>query len=173
MKLAKFLSAIYKTRNTGTGNGMRGMRVTWEMFTRIPGNVVILLFQGMLKKIPRNVPEDSGECSRRFQGMFEKILGNDQEDSRECSRRFWEMFKKFPGNVQENSRECFRRFRGMFEKIPGNVQDNSVECFRRFRGMFEKIPGNLNLDLFCEILLIFYQILQLNCEKTKGYFLRY
>ena len=114
--------AIYKARNTRTGNGMRGM------FTRIPGNV-ILLFKGMLKKIPGNVPEDSGECSRGF--------------------------------------------RGIFEKIPGNVQEDSGQCFRRFRGMFEKIPGNLNLDLFCEILLIFYQILQLNCEKTKGYFLRY
>ena len=61
MKLAKFLSAIYKTRNTGTGNGMRGMRGTREIFTRTPGNVVILLFQGMLKKIPGNVRKDSGE----------------------------------------------------------------------------------------------------------------
>ena len=83
--------AIYKATNTGTGNGMRGMRGTREMFTRIPGNV----------------PDDSGECSRRFQGMLMKI------------------------------------------------------------------SGNLNLDLFCEMLLIFYQILQLNCEKTKEYFLRY
>ena len=68
------------------------------------------------------------------------------------------------------SRECWRRFRGMFEKIPGNVQENSGECFTRFRGMFEKIPGDLNLDLFCEVLLIFYQILQLNCEKQRSIF---
>ena len=39
----------------------------------------------------------------------------------------------------------------MFKKIPGKVQEDSGE--------------NLNLDLFCEILLIFYQILQLNCDK--------
>ena len=48
--------AIYKTRNTGTGNGTRGM------FTRIPGNVLILAFRGMLLKIPGNAREDSGEC---------------------------------------------------------------------------------------------------------------
>ena len=38
--------AIYKTRNTGTGKGMPGMRGTRGMFTRIPGNLL----------------EDSGEC---------------------------------------------------------------------------------------------------------------
>ena len=83
------------------------------------------------------------------------------------------MLKKIPGNAQEDSEECSKRFRGMLKKIPGNVQKDSGKCSRRFRGMFEKMPGNLNLDLFCEILLIFYQILQLNCVKTKEYFLCY
>ena len=127
---------------------MQGMRGTWGMFTRIPGNVIILTFRGMLKQILGNFEEDSGECSRGFRGMFEKIPGNVPEDSVECSKRFW----------------------GMFQKIPGNVPEDSGKWSRRFRGMFKKIPGNLNLDLFCEILLIFYQILQLNCEKTKGFF---
>ena len=58
----------------------------------------------------------------------------------------------------------------MFEKIPGNVQKDSGECSKRFRVMFKKIPGNLNLDLFCEILLIFQQILQLNCDKQRNVF---
>ena len=31
--------AIYKTRNTGTGNGMRGLQGTAGMFIRIPGNL--------------------------------------------------------------------------------------------------------------------------------------
>ena len=53
----------------------------------------------MLKKIPRNIEEDSGECSRGFRGMFEKIPGNVPEDSGKCSRRFREMFKKIPGNL--------------------------------------------------------------------------
>ena len=81
--------------------------------------------------------------------------------------------KKIPENVPKDSGECSKRFWGMFKTIPGNVQEDSGECSKRFRGMFERIPRNLNLDLFCEILLIFYQILQLNCEKTKEYFLRY
>ena len=96
--------AIYKTKNTGMGNGMRGIRGTRGMFTSIPGNLL----------------EDSGEC----------------------------YYFNIPGNVPEDSGECWRRFRGMFERIPGNIQEDS-------RGMLRKISGNLNLDLFCEILLIF------------------
>ena len=119
-------TAVYRTRNTGTGNGMRGMRETRGMFIRIPVNLL----------------EDSGEC------CYFIILGN----------------------VEEDSGKCYRRFRGMFEKIPGNVSEDSGECSRRFRRMLKKILGNLNLDLFCEILLLFYQILELNCGKTE-YFL--
>ena len=61
------------------------------------------------------------------------------------------MLKKILGNVKKDSGECSKRFWRMFKKIPGKVQEDSGE--------------NLNLDLFCEILLIFYQILQLNCDK--------
>ena len=85
--------AICKTRNIGTGNGMRETGNGW-MFTRIPGNLL----------------EDSGEYSRRFRRIFQKILGNvsedpgdAQEDSRECSRRFGGMLPKIPRNVQEDS----------------------------------------------------------------------
>ena len=110
--------AIYKTRNTGTGNGMRGMRGM-----SIPGNAqqdsgeCSKRFRGMLKKIPGNVPKDSGECSKRFRGMFQKIPGNARKDSGECSERF---------------RGMFERFRGMLEKIPGNVQKDSGESKFRF-----------------------------------------
>ena len=105
-------SAINKTRNTGTGNGMWGMRGTRGMFNRIPGNVVMLLFQGMLKKIPGNVRKDSGECWKRFQGMFKRIPGNVGKDSGECSKGFRGMFKRIPENVQKDSGECLKRFRG-------------------------------------------------------------
>ena len=54
--------AIYKTRNTETGNEMRGMQGTRGMSTRIPGNLL----------------EDSGECSHF------SIPGNTREDSGEC-----------------------------------------------------------------------------------------
>ena len=66
MTLINETMAIYKTRNAGTGNGMRGMR---GMFTRIPGNlledsgnVIILTFPRMFQKIPGDVRRDSGEC---------------------------------------------------------------------------------------------------------------
>ena len=58
----------------------------------------------------------------------------------------------------------------MFEKIPGNVLEDSGECSRRFRGMFERIPGNVNLDLFCEILLIILSNSAINLRKKKEIF---
>ena len=66
--------AIYQTRNTGMGNRERnaGNAGNAEMFTRIP----------------RNVREDSGECSSRFRGMFGKIPGNVQKDCGESKFRF-------------------------------------------------------------------------------------
>ena len=76
--------AIYKTRNTGMGNGMRGMQGTRGMFTRIPGNLLEDSGESSHFSIPRNVQEDSGECSRRFRGMSLKIPGNVPEDSEEC-----------------------------------------------------------------------------------------
>ena len=77
------------------GNGMRGT-------------------QGMFTRIPRNLVEDSGECSHF------SILGNAREDSGECSRRLRGMLEKIPGNVREDSEEYSGRFRGMLLKIPGN-----------------------------------------------------
>ena len=81
--------AIYKPRNTGMWNRMRVMQGTRGMFTRNPGNVLILAFR---------------ECSKRFRGMLEKIPGNVPEDSGECSERFW-------GHIQADSGECSKRFR--------------------------------------------------------------
>ena len=90
------------------------------MFTRIPGNlfedsgnVNILRSRGMLKKIPWDVEEDYGECSRRFGEMFKKIPGNVRKDSGECSKRFLGMFKKIPGNAREDFGKCSGRFRGI------------------------------------------------------------
>ena len=58
--------AIYKTRNTGTGNRMRGMRGTRGMFSKIPGNLLEDSGEFYYFNIPGNVEEDSGECSRTF-----------------------------------------------------------------------------------------------------------
>ena len=76
--------------NTGTGNGMRGMRETRGIFTRIPGN----LLEDSRECYYFNIPEDSGECSKRFRGIFEEIPGNVTKDSGECWQRFSRMLKK-------------------------------------------------------------------------------
>ena len=83
---------IFKARNAGTRNGMRGMRGTRGMFTRIPGNLLEDSGQCYYFNIPGNVRRDSGECLRTFRGMFEEIRGNVEEDSGECSRGFRGMF---------------------------------------------------------------------------------
>ena len=80
----KKLTAIYKTRNTGTGNRMRGMQGTRGMFSRIPGNLLEDSGESSHFSIPGNAQEDSGECSRRFRGMSLKIPGNVRDDSGEC-----------------------------------------------------------------------------------------
>ena len=53
--------AIHKTRNTGTGNGMRG--------TRGMGGGRVISY--------------SGECPQTFQGILPNILGNVAKHSRE------------------------------------------------------------------------------------------
>ena len=138
--------AIYKTRNTGRGNRMRGMR---EMFTRIPGNLLEDSWECYYFNIRGDVEEDSRECSRTFRGTLVQIprsihSGECSRRFRECSKRFQGMFKKTPGNVQEDSGKCSKRFRGMFEKIPGHVQEDSGECTKRLRGKLVKI----NVDCF-------------------------
>ena len=91
---------------------MRGMQGTRGMSTGIPG--ILLQDSGecshyslpgnaqdyeRLLKIPRNVPEDSGECYQRFRGIFGKIPGNVVKDSGEFSRGFRGIFRKIPGNA--------------------------------------------------------------------------
>ena len=58
--------AIYKTRNTGTGNGMLGMFVRfWEVSQKMSGGTTSLTLQRVFKKISDNTQEDSGECLRK------------------------------------------------------------------------------------------------------------
>ena len=70
--------AMYKNRNTGTGNGMRG--------TQGMGRNVI--FQGMMPNIPENSPKHSRECPQTFRGMSPNIPGNVAKYSGECHKTF-------------------------------------------------------------------------------------
>ena len=60
--MARLYMAICKTRNTGTGNVMRGMWGTRGIFTRILGNLLEDAGKYYYVNISGNVPEDSGEC---------------------------------------------------------------------------------------------------------------
>ena len=63
-------AAMYKTRNTGTGNGMRGKRG----------------IGGMSPNIPENVAKHSGECHQTFRGMSPNIPGNVAKHSGKCKK---------------------------------------------------------------------------------------
>ena len=79
---------MYKTRNTGTGNGMRGMRGVGEMLY-------------------------SGECSQTFRGTYSNIPGNVFQHSGKYRQTFRGMSSNIPENIVKHSRECCQTFRGM------------------------------------------------------------
>ena len=56
---------MYKTRNTGTGNGMRRTR---EIGGMLYSGECCQTFQGMSSNIPGNVAKHSGEYYQRFRG---------------------------------------------------------------------------------------------------------
>ena len=104
-KRTTYTKAMYKTNNTGTGNGMRG--------TQGMG--------GMLY---------SGECHQTFRGMSSNIPGNVLKHSGECPQTFWGISPNIPENVLKYSGECRQTFRGMSLNISGNVPKHSGECRR-------------------------------------------
>ena len=87
---------MYKARNTGTGNGMRGTRemggilysgeclqTFCEMLPNIPGEYsqtvrgnLLKHSGGMSPSIPGNVTKHSGDFHQTFQGMSPNIIGN-------------------------------------------------------------------------------------------------
>ena len=88
-KLILFRKTIYKTRNIGTGNEMRGMQDMKGMFTRGPVNLLEESEEWYNFRILRNVGKDSAECSR-------------------ISKKFWrrslKILKKIPGKVEKDFR---------------------------------------------------------------------
>ena len=76
--------AIYKTRNTGIGNGLWGMLEMGGAINRILGNFLEDSGECSHFSIPGSTRKDSGVFSRKFRGMFKMILGNVPEDSWQC-----------------------------------------------------------------------------------------
>ena len=104
------VNAMYKTRNTGTGKGIRGTRGIAGM---LYSGEYRQTFRGMSSNIPGNVAKYSGECWQIFRGMSSNI----------------------PGNVAKYSMECRQTFRGMSRTIPWDVTKNYGEYHQRFPGM--------------------------------------
>ena len=92
----------------------------------------------MLKKIPGNVSEDSGECSKRFRGMFEDIPLNVRKDSGECSKRFRRMFQKIPRSVSKDSGECWQRFSRMLKKIESFIMQLNENRIKQYILKYDK-----------------------------------
>ena len=133
-------SAMYKTRNTGTGNGMWGTRGTGRM---LYSGECRQTFRGMLLNIPQNVAKHSEGCPQTFQGMSPNIPGNVVKHSGECYQTFRGMSPNIPGNVLKHSGECLPTFQGISSKIPGNVVKQSGEFRQTFRGISSNFPGNI------------------------------
>ena len=98
--------AMYKTRNTRTGNGMRRTR-----------EMGVMLY--------------SGQCHETFRGMSLNILGNVAKHSREYRQTFWGMLLNILGNATKHSGECRQTFHGMPSKFQGMLP-NILESVANF-----------------------------------------
>ena len=101
--------AMYKNRDTETGNGMRGTRGIGGMLS-------------ISSNIPGNVLKHSGACPQTFRGIPSNIPGNVLKHSEECSQTFRGMSPNIPGNVIRYSGECRQTLRGMFSNNPENIR---------------------------------------------------
>ena len=104
---------MYKTRNTGTRNGMRG---TWGIGGMLYSRECPQTYRVLSPNIPGNVTKYSGECRQIFRGispnipgMSPNILGNVAKYSGECRKKFPEMSPNIPGNIIKDSTECPQR----------------------------------------------------------------
>ena len=95
-----YITAMYKTRNTGTGNRMQGTRGIGGM---LYSEECRQTFWGMPSKIPENVANYSGECYQTFRGVPSNISGNVLKHSGEYPQTFQVISSNVPGNVVKHS----------------------------------------------------------------------
>ena len=98
---------MYKTRNTGTGNGMRETRG----------------IGGMLYSL---------ECPQTFWGISSNIPGNVAKHSGECCQIFWGISPNIPLNVAKHSWEYSRKIQRIFENNLQHVVKHFVESMKGF-----------------------------------------
>ena len=124
--------AMYNTRTTGTGNGMRGTRGMWGILYSGKSRQT---FRGMSSNILGNVTKYSGECRQIFREWYQTIQGMSSNIPGNVSNIL--------GNVTKHSGECHETVRGMSPNIPGNVAKYSGEWYQTIQGMSPNIPGNV------------------------------
>ena len=115
--------AMYKTRNTGTGNGMQGTRGIGGMWPNIPGNVL----------------KHSGECRQTFRGRSSNIPGTFRAISQNIpgnvakhSEDIPGMSPNIPGNVAKHSAEFPRKIQRIFENNMWDAVKNYVKSMKGF-----------------------------------------
>ena len=89
--------AMYKNRNTETGNGMRGTRGIGGMLS-------------MSSNISGNLLKHYGACPQTFRGMSPNIPGNVLKQSREYSKIIW---------------ACCKTSCGKYESVQMNVHNST------------------------------------------------
>ena len=127
--------AVYKTWNTGTGNGMRE---TWGMGKMLHSKICCQTLPGMSSNILGNVTKHSRECPETLQGMSPNTLLNVPKHSGECGQTFPGMLSNIPGYLTKHSKKCPQTFRGVSPNILGNV----TKHFREWPKTLQGLPPN-------------------------------
>ena len=125
--------AVYKTWNTGTGNGMRE---TWGMGKMLHSKICCQTLPGMSSNILGNVTKHSRECPETLQGMSPNTLLNVPKHSGECGQTFPGMLSNIPGYLTKHSKKCPQTFRGVSPNIRGmspNISGNGLKHCRDCR----------------------------------------
>ena len=137
---------MYKTRNTGTENGMRG---TQGMRRMLYSRECPQTFQGMSPNILGNVPN---------------ILGNVLKHCGECRQTFRGISPNISENVPKHCEECSQMIQKIFENNLGHVVKHPVERMKAFGWMYIIVlnTGDRELYLFTE------EPFLLNSRKIKG-----
>ena len=107
---------MYKTRNTVTGNRIRG---TWEMGRMLHSGECPQKFRGMSPNSPANVLK-----RQTFRGMSSNIPGNVAKHSGECCQTFWGMSPNYSGEYPQT----FRGMSVLLKEMKTQAQSKISSC---------------------------------------------
>ena len=126
---------MYKTRNIGTGNGMRGTRGMGGM---LYSGDCRQTFWGMPSNIPENVAKYFGECRQTFRGISSNIPGNFLKHSGECPQTFRRMLLKITENVANVCCKWRELLGRIAVRILLNIRDYYYYYYYKFISSWQK-----------------------------------